>query len=172
MKRYNTIIPNDVVNGEGVCVSFFTQGCPHHCPGCFNEETWDFDGGIEYVEHTKWQIIEYIGANGFYRNFSVLGGEPLVDENLEITEEVISAVRTAYPYIKIFLWTGYTFEELEQSPHSQIKHILSMIDVLIDGPFKVEEKDLDLPLRGSRNQRVIDVQESIRTGKIVPYNQF
>ena len=82
MSRYNTIIPNDVANGEGICVSFFVQGCPHHCPGCFNPETWDFIGGQEYTSHTKWEIIKAINANGIVRNFSVLGGEPLAPQNI------------------------------------------------------------------------------------------
>lgn len=172
MKRYNTILPNDVVNGQGVCVSFWVQGCPHRCEECFNPETWDFNGGHEYTEQVKWDVLRDIAANGIDRNFSVLGGEPLADANLDVTEEIVNVVRIAYPHIKIFLWTGYLYEDLQKSAHQQIKHILSMIDVLIDGPFKVEKKDLNLPLRGSRNQRVIDVQESIRTGEIVPYNQF
>lgn len=172
MSRYNTIIPNDVVNGEGVCVSFWVQGCPHRCKDCFNLETWDFDGGQEYTEHTKWEILNSISANGIDRNFSVLGGEPLAEENLNITEEIIKVVRIAYPHIKIFLWTGYTYEELIVSPHAQIKHILSMIDVLIDGQFEPNEKDLTLPLRGSRNQKVIDMPATLESNQIVPYNQF
>ena len=166
MKRYNTIIPNDVVNGQGVCVSFWLQGCPWKCEGCFNPETWDFNEGKEYTERTKWDVLTALGANGVDRNFSILGGEPLADENLDVTEEIINAVRIAYPHIKIFLWTGYLFEDLLKSPHQQVKHILSMIDVLIDGPFKLAERDLTLPLRGSSNQRVIDVQKTLEKGEI------
>ena len=153
MSKYNVIIPNDVANGEGVCVSFFVQGCPHHCKGCFNPETWDFNGGTLYTEHTKWEIIEAIGANGLQRNFSILGGEPLASQNLSMTEEVICAVRTAYPKIKIFLWTGYSFEELAALNEDLFK-ILDCVDVIIDGQFVEEEKDLDLRLRGSKNQRI------------------
>lgn len=154
MSRYNTILPNDVVNGKGVCVSFWVQGCSHHCPGCFNEETWDFEGGQEYEERLKWEIIKDIGANGVDRNFSVLGGEPLDLANLEMVDEVITAVRTAYPNITIFLWTGYVLEALLYKGNAKITHILNNIDILIDGPFIEEEKDLDLHLRGSRNQRI------------------
>lgn len=153
MSKYNVIIPNDVANGEGVCVSFFVQGCPHHCKGCFNPETWDFDGGASYTEHTKWEIIEAIGANGLQRNFSILGGEPLAPQNLSMTEEVVCAVRAAYPKIKIFLWTGYNFEELAALNEDLFK-ILDCVDVIIDGQFVEEEKDLDLRLRGSKNQRI------------------
>ena len=103
MSRYSAIIPNDVVNGRGVCVSFFVQGCPHHCPGCFNEETWDFHGGIPYTPEVKWEIIKAISANNITRNFSVLGGEPLAPQNIDMTWEVIDAVRHAYPHIEITL---------------------------------------------------------------------
>lgn len=154
MSRYSAIIPNDVVNGRGVCVSFFTQGCPHHCPGCFNEETWDFDGGKPYTPEVKWEIIKAISANNVTRNFSVLGGEPLAPQNIDMTWEVIDAVRHAYPHIEITVWTGYTYEELTMRPSENLLNILNTIDVLVDGPFIEEEKDLSLHLRGSRNQHI------------------
>lgn len=152
--QYAKIVPNDVANGEGICVSFFVQGCPHHCPGCFNPETWDFTGGQEYTKQVKWDIIKAISKNDIQRNFSVLGGEPLTIENLPMTDEVITAVRTAFPNIKIYVWTGFTFEELQSSSREEIKHILSLIDVLVDGRFIEEEKDLSLYLRGSKNQHI------------------
>lgn len=154
MSRYNKIIKNDVVNGEGVCVSFWVQGCPHHCKGCFNKETWDFNLGKEYDNTIKWEIIEAISANGIERNFSILGGEPLALQNLEMVEELVKAIRHAYPKIKIFLWTGYQFEDLISSPTEIIQHILSNIDVLIDGVFIEDLKDLSLKLRGSSNQHI------------------
>ena len=154
MSRYSAIVPNDVVNGEGVCVSFFVQGCPHHCKECFNPETWDFRGGQLYTDHTRWEIIENIGANGLTRNFSILGGEPLDERNLTMVDEVVSAVRQAYPHIKIFLWTGYTIEDLSTIFDSRLGRILNAVDVLIDGPFIAEQKDLSLKLRGSKNQRI------------------
>ena len=154
MSRYNAIIPNDVVNGKGVCVSFFTQGCPHRCPGCFNEETWDFEGGQEYNSSVKWEIIKLISANDIQRNFSVLGGEPLAEQNIEMTAEIVDAVRHAYPNITITLWTGYTYEELVKNNSKSLSKILSEINVLIDGPFIESLKDLNLKLRGSSNQRI------------------
>ena len=154
MNRYSAIIPNDVVNGHGVCVSFFVQGCPHHCPGCFNEETWDFNGGHAYTPEIKWDIIKAISANNITRNFSVLGGEPLAPQNIDMTWEVIDAVRHAYPHIEITLWTGYTYEQLMQQPTENLLNILNTIDILVDGPFIEKEKDLSLKLRGSRNQRI------------------
>ena len=152
--RYNSIIPNDVTNGEGVCVSFFVQGCPHHCEGCFNPETWDFNGGTEFTEETKWELIKLIGANEIQRNFSVLGGEPLATKNLEMTEKIITAVRAAYPHIKIYVWTGFLFKDLVNSTDKKIDSILSKIDFLIDGTFDESKKDLSLKLRGSSNQNI------------------
>ena len=154
MSRYNAIIPNDVVNGHGVCVSLFTQGCPHHCPGCFNEETWDFRGGQPYTPEVKWNIIKAISANNITRNFSILGGEPLAPQNIDMVWEIVDAVRHAYPDIEITLWTGYTYKELMVQPSENLLNILNNIDILVDGPFIEEEKDLSLQLRGSRNQHI------------------
>lgn len=158
MSRYNTIIPNDVTNGEGVCVSLFVQGCPHHCPGCFNPETWDFNEGKPYSQEIKWEIIKAISANGVERNFSILGGEPLALQNIAMVEEITKAVRIAYPDIKIFLWTGYTFEDIITS--NCYTNILSNIDVIIDGKFIEKQKDLSLKLRGSTNQNIWTKQDN------------
>ena len=155
MDRYAGLITNDFANGTGTCVSFWTQGCPHHCPNCQNPETWDFQGGKEVPTDIKGQIIKAICANGITRNFSVLGGEPLCDENLDEVDKIITGVRTAYPQIKIFVWTGYILEELKEKKNDKINHILSQIDVLIDGPFIQAERDITLELRGSRNQRIL-----------------
>lgn len=149
--RYAAIIPNDVSNGEGVCTSFFVQGCPHHCKGCFNPETWDFTGGRQFTEKTVEEILNAIAANDISRNFCILGGEPLAPENVDMVDEVIHRVRQVFPHIKIFLWTGYTFDQIKTY---EIIPLLKHIDVLIDGPFIEEEKDLSLRLRGSRNQHI------------------
>lgn len=154
MSRYNAIIENDVTNGEGVCVSFFVQGCPHRCKGCFNPETWEFTGGREYTADVKWKLIKAISANNLCRNFCVLGGEPMAARNLEMTNEVVTAIRTAYPNIKIFLWTGFLLYDLIEFQDSDINSILSKIDYLIDGPFEEDKKDLSLKWRGSANQRI------------------
>lgn len=155
MDRYAGLITNDFANGTGTCVSFWTQGCPHHCPSCQNPETWDFQGGKEVPTDIRGQIIKAICANGITRNFSVLGGEPLCDENLDEVDKIITGVRTAYPQIKIFVWTGYILEELKEKKNDKINHILSQINVLIDGPFIQAERDITLELRGSRNQRIL-----------------
>ena len=149
--RYAAIIKDDVVNGEGVCTSFFIQGCPHHCKGCFNQDTWDFEGGLPYGPSVKWEIIRSIGANGFNRGFSVLGGEPMAPQNTRMVLDVLNAVRAAYPNITIYLWTGYTMEELNDPIHQEI---LVKIDCLIDGQYIDELRDLSLKMRGSINQRI------------------
>lgn len=155
MDKYAGLITNDFANGVGTCVSFWAQGCPHHCSGCQNPETWDFNGGHDLPTDIRSQIVKAICANGITRNFSVLGGEPLCEENLEEIDQIITSVRTAYPHIKIFVWTGYTLEELQKEKNLHIISILSQIDVLIDGPFIQEKRDITLELRGSRNQRIL-----------------
>jgi anaerobic ribonucleoside-triphosphate reductase activating protein len=153
--RYAGLKKNDATNcAEGVCVSFWTQGCPHRCPQCHNPETWNPEAGIPLPADYKEQIISAISANGIQRNFSILGGEPLAPYNREMVADLISTVKETYPSIDIFLWTGYTIEELEKENKSCINTILSNIDYLIDGPFIQEQKDLTLFLRGSANQRV------------------
>ena len=155
MDRYAGLITNDFANGVGTCVSFWAQGCPHHCPGCQNPETWDFNGGKEVPTDMRGQIIKAICANDIIRNFSVLGGEPLCEENLDEVDKIITGVRTAFPQIKIFVWTGYVLDELVKRKDERINHILSQIDVLIDGPFIEAERDITLELRGSKNQRIL-----------------
>ncbi len=155
MDRYAGLIKNDFANGTGTCVSFWTQGCPHRCPGCQNPETWNFNGGKEVPTDIRGQIIKAICANNITRNFSVLGGEPLCKENLEEVDKIITSVRTAFPQIKIFVWTGYLLEDLKKRHDDKINHILSQIDVLIDGPYIDAERDITLELRGSKNQRIL-----------------
>lgn len=156
MDKYAGLITNDFANGTGVCVSFWTQGCPHQCIGCQNPETWDFDGGQPLPIDIKGQIIKAISANGITRNFSVLGGEPLCEQNLDIVDQIITAVRTAYPHIKIFVWTGYTIKELKERKNNTIEHILSQIDTLIDGKYIESERDITLKFRGSKNQNILN----------------
>lgn len=157
--RYSNIIKNDIVNGENICVSFWTQGCPTHCPGCQNEPIWDFNGGKEFTPATISEIIQAISANGIQRNFSILGGEPLCDENLFLTTLVIQEVRKVYPNIKIFLWTGYYYENLLKKENPHLKYIFDNINYLIDGPFIQAERDITLKLRGSHNQHIISMPE-------------
>ena len=151
---------NDCIDGEGISVSLWTQGCPHQCKGCHNPETWDYEGGYEdETNEIRGQIVKALGANGIQRNFSILGGEPLCKQNAEDVFTILTCVRMAYPHIKIFLWTGYTYEYLLSLNNETINGALSKVDILIDGPFVEEQRDISLYLRGSRNQRVIDLKQ-------------
>lgn len=157
--KYAGLMENDIVDGEGICVSLWVQGCPHHCPGCHNPETWDFESGYEVPDDIRGKIVKAISANDITRNFSILGGEPLCEENLDFVLNIITSVRTAYPNIKIYIWTGYTFEELIKQQNPKVLTILKQINYLIDGPYKEELRDTTLPLRGSSNQNIIKLDE-------------
>jgi anaerobic ribonucleoside-triphosphate reductase activating protein len=154
--RYSGIMPNDFIDGTGVSVSYWAQGCEKHCPGCQNPETWDFNGGAQIeIEDLIQKIIARISANGIIRNFSILGGEPLAPQNRNNTQYIIARVREVYPNIKIYLWTGYTLEELKEENSVILNDILSRVDILIDGRYDEIQRDITLPLRGSSNQRIL-----------------
>lgn len=150
-------MPNDFINGEGVSVSLWTAGCPHRCPGCHNSEMWDYNSGYEVPSDIRGQLIKAISANGITRNFSVLGGEPLSDQNIPFVYQILQGIRAAYPTIKIFVWTGDTIENLQMKRvnNEQLDTILKTIDVLIDGPYIESRRDVSLKLRGSTNQRIL-----------------
>ena len=154
--RIAGIIEDDIVDSDdGVAVSLWTVGCPHHCKGCHNQNLWDYGAGQDIpIKTVINEIKEKINKNGILRNFSVLGGEPLDPQNIKDVLTVLKEVRTAYPNIKIYLWTGYTLEEFQE--RKEFNEILRYIDVLIEGRF-VEELKQNLPLRGSSNQRVFKV---------------
>lgn len=157
--RYSGLIKNDITGAPGLCVSFFTQGCPHRCPGCHNPETWSFDGGKEFSTAVIDEIIEALTAQNIDRNFCIMGGEPLCEENAFLTCLVINEVKRKLPNVKIYIWTGYTYEELLTRTNPRIKECLDLADVLIDGPYMASERDITLEMRGSRNQRIIDLQK-------------
>jgi anaerobic ribonucleoside-triphosphate reductase activating protein len=159
--RYSGLIKNDITAAPGICVSFFTQGCPHHCPGCHNPETWDFNGGKEFTNDSLNEIIEALTAQNIQRDLCIMGGEPLCEENAFLTRLVIQEVKKHVPGAKIYIWSGYTYEELKQSGNPHIVNSLRLADVLIDGPYIEAERDITLSMRGSRNQRVIDLSEKI-----------
>ena len=151
--KYAGIIENDVVNGEGVCLSYWTQGCPHKCDGCHNPETWNFNGGKEdSKENILNKILTLLNKNNIHRNLSILGGEPLCDENIDFTMEILKQVKQKYPNIKTFVWTGYTYEELCKL-YKNI--VFDNIDVLIDGRYDKNQRDITLKFRGSKNQRIL-----------------
>ena len=163
--RYSGIIRNDLAAAPGVSVTFFTQGCPHRCKGCHNPETWDFEGGKEFTPKVLEEIYEALNANEVTRSFCVMGGEPLCSENLFLTLLVLTEVRQRFPQVKIYLWTGYYYEDLVRNTNSHMKHVLDLIDVLIDGPYIESRRDITLPLRGSSNQSIINLKENENEGK-------
>lgn len=164
--RYAGINKNDIANGQNISVSFFCQGCPHRCKGCHNPETWNETGGELVPDNIGEIILDAIKANGITRNFSMLGGEPLVGYNLPLVRHLIQVVREGSPESKIYLWTGYLLEDLDKN-NDDIKYILNNVDILIDGPFVLELRDITLPLRGSTNQRVIDMPQTIKNNEIM-----
>lgn len=169
--KYAGVIPNDTVDiDKGLCVSFWVQFCPHRCPGCHNPQTWSIDGGYELPVDYIQRIEKLLTKNGVKRNLSILGGEPLCLENIAIVFNLLMIVKHDMPWTKTFVWTGGQFEALKLVYPSTMK----FIDVLIDGPFDITKRDITLPLRGSPNQRIIDVQQSLKTGNtvVIPDSKF
>ena len=163
--RYAGVIKNDIAGAPGVCVSFFTQGCARHCEGCQNPETWDFNGGKEFPPDTLNDIVNALTANDIHRDFCIMGGEPLAPENLFLVDLVVGHIKDVLPKTKIYLWTGYTMDELSIRREPHLKSIIDNIDCIIDGPFKIEQRDITLPMRGSRNQKIyyapFDIQKKM-----------
>lgn len=155
--KYSGIIKNDLSAAPGISVSFFTQGCPHKCKNCHNPETWDFNGGKEFTPETLEEICSALTANNVNRSFSVLGGEPLCEENTFLTYLVIKTVKERLPNTKIYLWTGYYYDQLQKLRNPRIPQILELVDVLIDGPYIDEQRNITLQMRGSANQSIIDL---------------
>lgn len=149
--KYSGIIANDIAAAPGLSLSLFVQGCPHHCLGCHNPETWDFDGGLDFTIDTLDEILNGLNAQGIRRNFCLMGGEPLCEENLFLSYLVISTIKEQMPDTSIYVWTGYTLEQLLERSNPKVANILELTDYLIDGPYKMEERDLTLEMRGSRN---------------------
>ena len=167
---YGEIKKCDIANGEGVRVSLFVSGCTHHCPGCFNQDTWDFDYGKEYTQETEEEILNAL-APDYINGLSLLGGEPFEPQNQAVLVELLRKVKERYPRKNIWCYSGYLFDkELLSESRARCEYtdeMLSMLDVLVDGRFVETLKDIRLVFRGSSNQRVIDVQKSLEAGEIV-----
>ncbi|MDK2562115.1 anaerobic ribonucleoside-triphosphate reductase activating protein [Romboutsia sedimentorum] len=163
--RFSKIKDNDIANGLGITMSLWTQGCPHHCRGCFNSETWDFNIEKEFTKDDLKYILDSIDKNKIKRDLSILGGEPLCSQNVEGVINLCKEFKKYYPDKKIYLWTGYTVENFNEIQ----KEILKYIDVLVDGKFEEDKKSLAIMLRGSSNQRVIDVNKSLKQNDIILY---
>lgn len=165
--KYGEIKNFDVANGPGVRVSLFVSGCTHHCKNCFNEETWDFDYGKDFTEDTILKITEELeGKNGL----SLLGGDPL-DNICEDLNKLCRNAKLWYPKQATWLWTGYTWEQILKDK-DKYNFIKRYIDVVVDGPYVEAKKDYRLRFKGSTNQRVIDVKESIEKNKIVILDRY
>ncbi len=152
--RYAGIIYDDTAAAPGLCVSFYTQGCPIHCPGCHNPETWDFEGGHEFTAQTMDRILDGIKRNGITRSLAILGGEPLAPNNIFLTAMIVQTVRERYPNIPIWIWSGYEMDEILSSTSPHLRLILSKINALVAGPYKQDLRDITLAYKGSSNQKV------------------
>ena len=157
--RYNLIRKMDISNGPGVRVSIFMQGCEFHCKNCFNPETWDFKEGKEFTEETIEKVLELCSKDHIV-GLSILGGEPMHPVNIEGTTKLAKAFKEKYPNKNIWAWTGFKFENIKD------KEVFKYIDVLVDGQYEDELHDPTLKWRGSSNQRVIDIQKTLKSGKI------
>lgn len=168
--NYADIKQYDVANGLGVRVSLFVSGCTHHCKGCFNEVTWDFNYGKPFTEKEIDTIIDYLSPT-YISGLTLLGGEPFEHCNQIGILPLLRRVKEVYPNKNIWCFSGYDFEKdiLNRMciEFKETKEFLSYIDILVDGKFKEDLKDLTLRFKGSSNQRIIMVQESLKSGKIV-----
>lgn len=168
---YGNIKYYDIANGEGVRTSLFVSGCTHHCKGCFNQETWDFCYGQPYTKEVENKIIKSLEAD-YINGLTLLGGEPMEPANQKALLPLVKKVKEIYKDKTIWCYSGYLFDSELLSPLSRAnapwtKEFLSYIDILVDGEFKQDLKDITLRFKGSSNQRIIDVQKSLAEGKVV-----
>lgn len=168
--NYAAIKKHDIANGPGVRVSLFVSGCTHHCPGCFNEETWDFNFGKPFNSDTINEIKEALQPS-FIHGFSLLGGEPFEYKNQQGLLPLLKEIKHTFPHKDIWCYSGYDFEkEILQDMAKkwpETNEMLSYIDVIVDGRFVADLKDISLRFRGSSNQRIIRVKESLAENKVV-----
>ena len=174
--NYSNIKFNDIANGEGVRTSLFVSGCTHHCKHCFNPETWDFNYGKVFDKNVEQEILKRL-APDYINGLTLLGGEPMEPANQKGLLEFVKTVKQTYPNKTIWCYSGYLFDSELLAPSRAhcpwTKELLSYIDILVDGEFVEELKDITLRFKGSSNQRIIDVQQSLALGKVVlsPYNE-
>ena len=163
----------DVANGPGIRVSLFVSGCPHACQGCFNEIAWNYEYGEKYTEEVEEKILKAV-SKAEIQGLSLLGGEPLYPANLRALLPLLRKLRERLPKKDIWCYSGYTYEELlsrKGEEKKELEELFSYLTVLVDGRFIEAEKDITLLFRGSKNQRLILVEESRRRGEVVLYNQ-
>ncbi len=167
---YGEIKNCDIADGPGVRVTLFVSGCTNHCEGCFQPQTWDFHYGKPFTEETQAQLLDML-APGYITGLTLLGGEPMEPQNQRALLPFVRRVRETYPGKTVWCYSGFTLEELLRDgshPRCEVTdELLSLIDVLVDGKFVLAQKDISLRFRGSRNQRLLDLPETLRTGTIV-----
>ena len=159
MSKIAGIYWDDTAAAPGISLSVYFSGCHFHCPGCHNPEAQDFNYGEEYGLDLRQEIMEKLKKNGVMRTLSILGGEPLNEENIGDVLNLIGWCKLDYPDLKIYVWTGYTIEELEARDDRDVNAVLRNIDYLIDGRYEKDKRDIALALRGSSNQRIINMKE-------------
>ena len=173
--NYANIKDFDIANGPGIRISLFVSGCTHHCKGCFNKEAWDFDYGQPFTQETIEQIIQMLKP-AYVKGLTLLGGEPFEPQNQGAIVELLRRVKAEYPQKSIWAFSGYLFDKDILSGRlgdwEITKEYLSYLDVLVDGPFIEDKKDLMLRFRGSSNQRLIDVPKSLACGNVVEWEDW
>lgn len=162
--RYAQMRTMDISNGEGIGVTLYTSGCRFHCKNCFNSELWDINAGKEWNTEAKEQFLA-LADHDYISRISILGGEPFIDENLLSLEALVKDIKARYPDKKIWIYSGYSFEELLDRSYETLKYV----DIIVDGRYIDELRDMNLKFRGSSNQRVIDVQESLKQKEVICY---
>lgn len=170
--RYAQIRSLDLSNGEGVGIALFVQGCHFHCPNCFNPETWDYNGGKEWTEEVKNKFLE-LANRPYIKRISILGGEPLAEENLDDVLDLVNRIRLSSPQKSIWIYSGYTWEDILDEDYNFLEMhdalrqaIIAQCNVFVDGQYKESQRDITIPYRGSKNQRVIDIQKSLQKGGV------
>ena len=173
--NYATIKNCDIANGPGVRISLFVSGCTHRCKGCFNEVAWDFDYGQPFTQETVEEILNML-APPHIAGITLLGGEPFEPQNQPALLDLLRQIKAKMPEKSIWAFSGYLFEKDilagRLGPKEITQEFVSYLDVLVDGPFILEKKDLMLRFRGSSNQRLIDVKASLQSGTTVLWNDW
>lgn len=172
--NYGQIKNCDIANGEGVRVTLFVSGCTNRCKGCFQPETWDFNYGQPYTQETEDEIIKLLEP-AYINGLTLLGGEPFEPENQRVLVSLVKKVKILYPNKTVWAFTGFTLEQLmHQAPHPRCEvtqNLLFNIDVLVDGKFEADKKNIRLKFRGSENQRLIDLPKTFKAGNIVLWDK-
>ena len=170
--NYSVIKAVDIADGPGVRVSLFVSGCTHHCKGCFQPQTWAFDYGQPYTQQTEDEILSLLRPT-YIRGLTLLGGEPMEPDNQRALLHLLQRVRTELPQKDVWCYSGYTLEQLTGQSRARCEvtdELLTMIDVLVDGEFVEEKRNISLKFRGSENQRLIDLPATLKRGTVVLYD--